>query len=304
MENKKWEFCEVVGYITACDPGHNNFSVYYKKYKRSELKVGMDLCAYKEHLPKVILRGFDDNAMLVKMEDGNIRTLHLDEGVHSPRHPLDYAYSDAEIRLINPIPSIKLGYKDVEDEFELMDKSKWWGSPDLPPGVEYPSSSYGNMTFICQIRCEDLAPYDRDGYFPKEGMLYFFADIDDYTDSMDGNSFRCSGAWPKSAFKVIYAPPFEGESASPGRQRDDGTWMELPAKSMTFSQDEERYDGLKVLGKPYKVEYNGQLCLLQLTSNKEWGLNLDGQLHFVMSKYTLKRQLWDYVSVYHFKADE
>lgn len=39
---------------------------------------------------------------------------------------------------------------------------------------EYP------LTFICQIDCEDIAPFDKEGLLPHEGMLYFFAAIDEF----------------------------------------------------------------------------------------------------------------------------
>ena len=68
---------------------------------------------------------------------------------------------------------------------ELFGKSKWWGAPDLPAGSPYPVVPMGDtpedcepLTFLCQIRCEDLAEVDAEGLLPHEGMLYFFAAID------------------------------------------------------------------------------------------------------------------------------
>ena len=43
---------------------------------------------------------------------------------------------------------------------------------------EYP------LTFICQIDCEDIAPFDKEGLLPHEGMLYFFAAIDEFIPPM------------------------------------------------------------------------------------------------------------------------
>lgn len=292
--NDKWEFCEVIGYITVSDPGSNNFTTYYRKYRRDEIKPGMNLCAYNKDLPIVKVKSVNDEALVVTWMGGATHTLHLGDEAYTPKKGLSYAYSEAEIRLINSVPSITLGYEDVEDEGDLRDRSKWWGAPDLPPGTEYPQEH----TFICQIKCEDLAEYDVDGYFPKEGMLYFFADIDEYTDTLNMNSFRRSGEWPEYAFKVIYSPPFEGESETYSRRNEDGTWAELPAKAMTFGTAGEKYDGCKALGKPSGADYNGQLSILQLNSNKDWGLDLGGRMYFVMSKYTLKKGLWEYVSLY------
>ena len=67
-------------------------------------------------------------------------------------------------------------------ESNLFCCSKWWGNPDLPPQAEYPmmkiteedgTESEYPLTFICQIDCEDIAPFDREGLLPHEGMLYF-----------------------------------------------------------------------------------------------------------------------------------
>ena len=64
--------------------------------------------------------------------------------------------------------------------------SKWWGDPDMPEGMTYPTVQVTEdgetydypLTFICQINCEDIAPFDKEGKFPHEGMLYFFAALD------------------------------------------------------------------------------------------------------------------------------
>lgn len=86
----------------------------------------------------------------------------------------------------------------------LVGRSHWWGAPDLPEDVPYPyvmvddtqvvmgsngmpkRDIHGNviiehgedypepLTFICQIRMEDVAPFDKEGLLPRKGMLYFF----------------------------------------------------------------------------------------------------------------------------------
>ena len=67
---------------------------------------------------------------------------------------------------------------------ELSSRSKWWGAPDLPAGSPYPvlpldeEDDCEPLTFLCQIRCEDLAEVDNEGLLPHEGMLYFFAAVD------------------------------------------------------------------------------------------------------------------------------
>ena len=68
----------------------------------------------------------------------------------------------------------------------LFCASKWWGDPDMPETMEYPTVEVTEdgetydypLTFLCQINCEDIAAMDKTGLLPKEGMLYFFAAID------------------------------------------------------------------------------------------------------------------------------
>ena len=61
---------------------------------------------------------------------------------------------------------------------------------------EYP------LTFICQIDCEDIAPFDKEGLLPHEGMLYFFAAIDEFIGYDSPEHFPL-GRWPKKAVKDI-----------------------------------------------------------------------------------------------------
>ena len=64
--------------------------------------------------------------------------------------------------------------------------SKWWGDPDMPENMQFPTIEVSEdgetfdypLTFICQINCEDIAPFDTENRLPHEGMLYFFAAID------------------------------------------------------------------------------------------------------------------------------
>ena len=60
--------------------------------------------------------------------------------------------------------AIKIDFSESNDD--LTCKSKWWGSPDLPEDWEYPEiidedDEPAPLTFICQIRCADLAKLDR-----------------------------------------------------------------------------------------------------------------------------------------------
>ncbi|HIZ87212.1 MAG TPA: DUF1963 domain-containing protein [Candidatus Coprenecus pullistercoris] len=68
-----------------------------------------------------------------------------------------------------------------------MERSHWWGAPDLPEGMAYPcievedkdgGTYFEPLTFVCQIRCSDIAKLDPKGLLPHRGLLYFFAPID------------------------------------------------------------------------------------------------------------------------------
>ncbi len=77
-----------------------------------------------------------------------------------------------------------------ESEANLFCSSKWWGDPDLPADMEYPTVEVTDedgtydypLTFVCQIDCEDIAPLDTEGLLPHQGMFYVFAGLDEYLD--------------------------------------------------------------------------------------------------------------------------
>lgn len=71
------------------------------------------------------------------------------------------------------------------------------GLPALPPGTDWPRTGKGvPMHFLAQIDCAELPP--NGGVLPGEGVLFFFARIDDEMD------------WgyddPQGAGRVIFAP--------------------------------------------------------------------------------------------------
>ena len=75
----------------------------------------------------------------------------------------------------------------------LIGKSHWWGAPDLPTDMPYPTVRVKDadgeyeepLTFICQIKCEDIAMLDYDRILPQTGMLYFFAPLDYFLGETD-----------------------------------------------------------------------------------------------------------------------
>lgn len=111
--------------------------------------------------------------------------------------------------------AIEIRYKEAEGE--LFGMSKLWGCADLPHGCNYPEVEWVDedgmtcadpMTFICQIRLQDIAAYDSENLFPHTGMLYFFADIDYFLGNLEADS-PGMGQWDKDRYCVLYAPETE-----------------------------------------------------------------------------------------------
>jgi len=62
-----------------------------------------------------------------------------------------------------------------EDEKIPVGSSKFGGNPDLPKGMVYPFVDEEiAYTFVMQINCAEVVPFDKQGCFPKSGMLYLF----------------------------------------------------------------------------------------------------------------------------------
>lgn len=160
--------------------------------------------------------------------------------------------------------------------------SKWWGAPDLPAGSPYPTvpcQEDGDqwdepLTFLCQIRCGDIAPFDPEGLLPHVGMLYFFAAID-YFLGLDCPIDTPIGKWADNRVRVMYSPTCDG--LEPYEMHyDDGDSVFYPAIGLSFENCPERDDSFKLLGKPYLDEINEQyenyVSLLQIDENDSWGL--------------------------------
>ena len=165
-------------------------------------------------------------------------------------------------------------------EMDLRGRSHWWGAPDLPEGMAYPcidvededGGTYPEpLTFVCQIRCPDIAELDPEGLLPHRGMLYFFAPIDYFLgDDESPLDYHDSPA-------VLYTEQEDG--LRPYELCWEGTDESVfrPAEEMLFSKAESpRGDGHILLGEPYQDEISqahpGCLSLLQIDEDDRWGL--------------------------------
>ncbi|MBR1707192.1 MAG: DUF1963 domain-containing protein [Bacteroidales bacterium] len=150
--------------------------------------------------------------------------------------------------------AIKIQLERVETE--LFCSSKWWGDPDFPTDMEYPAvrveedgETYDYpLTFVCQVDCEDIAPFDPEGRLPHEGMFYVFAALDAYA-GYESPVPNGPGAWPKGQVVVKYTRHvnFETFRACMLVDDDDAPLTE-PALKMTFGTCADDADGTRLLG--------------------------------------------------------
>jgi len=74
------------------------------------------------------------------------------------------------------LDSIRIEATAAEEPGLPLGASKIGGLPDLPTGVPWPEWRNGPLSFIAQLRLEDLAPFDSAKVLPQRGILYFFYD--------------------------------------------------------------------------------------------------------------------------------
>lgn len=193
--------------------------------------------------------------------------------------------------------------KTAED---LAGKSHWWGFADLPENVDYPCYTPADedgyedtLTFICQIRCEDIAQFDTEDRLPHSGMLYFFAELDYFLGDYEAEG-ESLGPWSMNAVRVIYSPDTDN-LVTHEIYWDEETPACLPAESIEFSQCSDKESGHKLLGKPYfddvEDEYNGMTSLLQIDEEDDWNLRFYdcGNLNILIDKEDLRNLALDKV---------
>ena len=187
-----------------------------------------------------------------------------------------------------------------------LGSSYFWDAPQLPTPDIYPwlvneTGKRYPMQFICQINCQALPPNE---WLPKQGMLYFFGEID-YFLGYDVKQPYGLGEWPEGAVRVFYVDvlleqqlrrinPFE---------EDDMIQPHL----VTFSKGSEREMGFRLLGKPYEEEVehtfgNDWVLLLQLDTDANNYFDLRfydmGLLYLMIEEERLKRHDFSHVRAY------
>lgn len=170
----------------------------------------------------------------------------------------------------------------------LVGASHWWGFPDLPENLDWPCNEEGELlTFICQIRLEEIAELDTEGLLPHRGMLWFFAELDYFLGDLDA---PCGGTgeWNGNSFKVLYCQECN-ELITHEYCWEDGEPATLPAEEIMFEATTEQNFGFKLLGMPamtegYENENEGVISLLQLDEEERWNLRFFdcGTINFML----------------------
>ena len=156
-----------------------------------------------------------------------------------------------------------ISIKVQESEAELFCSSKWWGDPDLPADMEYPTVEVTDedgtydypLTFVCQIDCEDLAPLDPEGKLPHQGMFYIFAGLDEYLDQFESPFHNGPGEWPRKMVAVKYTKSINFETFRSAILVDDEDRpLTQPALKMTFEKGAGSGSCLLASSSPDQVE--------------------------------------------------
>ena len=193
--------------------------------------------------------------------------------------------------------AIKLELKKTERI--LFCGSKWWGDPDMPENMQYPTMEVSEdgekfdypLTFVCQINCEDIATFDKENKLPHEGMLYFFAAVDDYL-GYESPIQNPEGEWPKGRLVVKYAKTINFETFQTCMLvGDEDEQLTEPELEIAFSECTDDEPGIKML-------CDGNLqpehqTLMQLVTDSVSGLDLqDRTISFIMKDSDLKFGNW------------
>lgn len=194
---------------------------------------------------------------------------------------------------------------------QLFGQSKWWGEPDLPETLCYPEVSVTDddgevyndpLTFVCQLRLDELSEFDSEGLLPHRGMLWFFAALDYFLGDLDTPSYPGMGVWQRQHFRVLYAEDISTLHTHHLRY-PDGTAASRPAEAVGFSTGHND-DGHRLLGLPFIEEVReampGMVSLLQVDEDERWGLTFHdcGMLNFLIRREDLKRRRFDRAQCY------
>ena len=191
-----------------------------------------------------------------------------------------------------------------QTERVLFCGSKWWGDPDMPENMQYPTIEVTEdgetydypLTFICQINCEDIASLDQEGRLPHEGMLYFFAALDKWL-GYDSPTKNDLGEWSKGHFVVKYAKTINFETFQSCMLVDDeDQTLTEHEMEIVFSECADDEKCIKLLGTPSSAEVSGKypdlINFLQIVRDENLPLEFDGELNLMIKPSDLGYGNW------------
>jgi len=212
------------------------------------------------------------------------------------RRHIDRARSSIRLRACLPPRRLPLG------------GSRLGGRPDLPPGWRWPTRNGAPITFLAQLRLEEISSCAPDGALPSEGLLLLFVDLepdggyvrDDHVQAeiVDGSALR-RATWPKRLAEelrfrpasLIPEPFLSLPSDSPAPDVDDAAWFGL------LDAVTSRLPHHRMLGYPLSTQEvdppcdeNGEFALLlQLASDGATGMSFGdgGSLQFWVAPKSL-----------------
>lgn len=176
--------------------------------------------------------------------------------------------------------------------------SKWWGDPDMPENMQYPTMEVTEdgetydypLTFICQINCEDIARFDNEGKLPHEGMLYFFGAFDDYI-GYESPVHNPVGEWPKGRLVVKYAKSINFETFQTCMLvGDEDEQLTEPELGIIFEECSEDSNGIKML---FNTEDADKFGLMKIVTDEIGNIELGtGSLDIIIKESDLKFGNW------------
>ena len=205
--------------------------------------------------------------------------------------------------------AIKINLEQTETN--LFCSSKWWGDPDLPADMEYPTAPAEDeegcfdypLTFLCQIDCEDIAPFDPEGRLPHQGMFYVFAGLDEYL-GFDSPWHNGLGQWERKQVVVKYTKAINMETFRSAILVDDEDQpLTQPALKMTFEACPDDAPFTRLLGTPFfqgvLQELPDHMNFLQIDSDTA-GLRFydEGMLNLLYKNADLAAGKWKLVKGY------
>lgn len=181
---------------------------------------------------------------------------------------------------------IKLKISKPKDKLPAG-SSKLFGDPHVWDGFEWPyieeNGERYDLTFLCQINCAEVFPFDKEGLLPETGMLYFFYDLDTMPEAPDEKSSRV--LWYNgelSALHEMILTDEDGNSLAFSEQRIDFDVADSDEKSppLLLGEMTQSRDFIK--------DYLPLLCIGSLeTEDAEIRFKGNGTLCFYIEKEKL-----------------